>query len=102
MNFINVSLSEIISPKYNKIIYLKKPILFKMTSDKNGIYYDSEEYNIYAYGKTQEEAMQDVYDCFQMIYEGYGLEDDNILAEESKAFKYKVLDIYDKEVDITI
>lgn len=54
MDFINVSLSEIISPKYNKIIYLKKPILFKMTSDKNGIYYDNEEYNIYAYGKTQE------------------------------------------------
>ncbi len=96
MDFINVSLSEIISPKYNKIIYLKKPILFKMTSDENGIYYDSEEYNIYAYGKTQEEVMQDVYDCFQMIYEGYGL------AEESKAFKYKVLDIYDKEVDTTI
>ena len=55
MHFINVSLSEIISPKYNKIIYLKKPILFKMTSDKNGIYYDSEKYNIYAYGKTKEE-----------------------------------------------
>lgn len=102
MDFINVSLSEIISPKYNKVIYLKKPILFKMTSDKNGIYYDSEEYNIYAYGKTQEEAMQDVYDCFQMIYEGYGLAEDNILAEEFKSFKYKVLGIYDKEVDITI
>ena len=98
----NIILSYIKSSKYNKIIYLKKPILFKMTSDKNGIYYDSEEYNIYAYGKTQEEAMQDVYDCFQMIYEGYGLEDDNILAEESKVFKYKVLGIYDKEVDTTI
>lgn len=98
----NIILSYIKSSKYNKIIYLKKPILFKMTSDKNGIYYDSEEYNIYAYGKTQEEAMQDVYDCFQMIYEGYGLEDDNILAEESKSFKYKVLGIYDKEVDTTI
>ena len=36
----NISLSEIISPKYNKIIYLKKPILFKMTSDENGIYYN--------------------------------------------------------------
>lgn len=98
----NIILSYIKSSKYNKIIYLKKPILFKMTSDENGIYYDSEEYNIYAYGKTQEEAMQDVYDCFQMIYEGYGLADDNILAEESKAFKYKVLGIYDKEVDTTI
>lgn len=102
MDFINVSLFEIISPKYNKIIYLKKPILFKMTSDKNGIYYDSEEYNIYAYGKTQEEAMQDVYDCFQMIYSVYGLEDDNILSESAKSFKYKVLGIYDKEVDTTI
>lgn len=98
----NIILSYIKSSKYNKIIYLKKPIMFKMTSDENGIYYDSEEYNIYAYGKTQEEAMQDVYDCFQMIYEGYGLADDNILAEESKAFKYKVLGIYDKEVDTTI
>ena len=66
MDFINVSLSEIISPKYNKIIYLKKPILFKMTSDENGIYYDSDEYNIYAYGKTQEEAMQDVYQFYRM------------------------------------
>lgn len=102
MDFINVSLSKIISPKYNKIIYLKKPILFKMTSDENGIYYDNEEYNIYAYGKTQEEAMQDVYDCFQMIYAVYGLEDDNVLSESAKSFKYKVLDIYNKEVDTTI
>lgn len=99
MDFINVSLSEIISPKYNKIIYLKKPILFKMTSDENGIYYDSEEYNIYAYGKTQEEAMQDVYDCFQMIYAVYGLEDDNVLSESAKALKCRILDIYGGEVD---
>lgn len=95
----NISLSEIISPKYNKIIYLKKPILFKMTSDENGIYYDSEEYNIYAYGKTQEEAMQDVYDCFQMIYSVYGLEDDNVLSESAKALKCRILDIYGGEID---
>ena len=46
--------------------------------------------------------MQDVYDCFQMIYSVYGLEDDNILSESAKSFKYKVLGIYDKEVDTTI
>lgn len=74
-------------------IKLKKPIMFRIEVDKNGIYYNNDEYNIYACGNTQGEAENDVYEEFLFNYESYAEEDDDRLDEKAKLLKYKLLKI---------
>lgn len=76
-----------------KTIKLRTPICFKITTDSEGIYYECEEYNLYACGRTQEETEQDVYDEFISNYKAYAEEQDDLLDEKAKQLKYKILNI---------
>lgn len=74
-------------------IKLRTPILFKITTDSEGIYYENEEYNIYACGHNQDEVEHDVYDEFISNYKAYAKERDELLDEKAQKLKYKILNI---------
>ena len=83
--------------KTNRCIYLNEPIIFKIDIDANGFYYSSEEYNIYAYGKNQKSAEQDIFNEFELQYKEYAMEDDENLDKNARELKQRLLNIYGEE-----
>lgn len=88
------SFFELRNEKIGKYIKLNEGIKFKIEIDENGFYYSNDEYNIYAYGMTQEEAENDIFDEFIIQYEAYALEKDENLDDNSKILKNKLLRVY--------
>lgn len=81
----------------NRCIYLNEPITFQISIDSDGVYYSNEEYNIYAYGKNQKEAEQDIFNEFELQYKEYAMEDDKNLDKNARQLKQKLLNIYGEE-----
>jgi len=78
----------------DEYIILNEPITFQIEMDSNGIYYSNDEYNIYAYGKSQKDAEQDVFNEFELQYKEYAMENDNKLDENAKKLKYRLLAVF--------
>lgn len=90
----DISFSELKNTKVGEYIKLKGIIEFKIEIDQNGFYYSSEEYNIFAYGKTQQDVENDVFDEFMIQYNLYANENDRDLDKNARILKYKLLKIY--------
>lgn len=93
-NVYNISFSELKNKKSGEYIKLKGIIEFKIEIDKNGFYYSNEEYNIFAFGETQRDVEDDVFDEFMIQYNFYTNENDNDLDKNARILKYKLLKIY--------
>jgi len=93
-NSLNKSFSELKNSITGEYIKLNGTINFKIEIDEKGFYYTNDEYNIYAYGITQNEAENDILEEFKIQYEFYALEDDDKLDENAKRLKYNLLKIY--------
>lgn len=93
-NIYNISFSELKNKKSGEYVKLKSTIEFKIEIDKNGFYYSNEEYNIFAFGETQRDVEDDVFDEFMIQYNFYTKENDNDLDKNARILKYKLLKIY--------
>lgn len=93
-NIYNISFSELKNKKSGEYVKLKSTIEFKIEIDKNGFYYSNEEYNIFAFGETQRDVEDDVFDEFMIQYNFYTNENDNDLDKNARILKYKLLKIY--------
>lgn len=78
----------------NKKIKLNSAIVFKIEVENCGFYYINEKYNIYAFGETQEEVENNLFDAFMDQYESYALEKDENLTEKSLILKDNLLKIF--------
>lgn len=78
---------KIISKKYsnimfkNKNISLNKPIEFLIEQEDDAILISNSFLNIYAYGNNLEDAEQEMYSQFQMVWEMFTSKDSNLLDE---------------------
>lgn len=92
-NSLNKSFLKLKNSLTGECIILKKTINFKIEIDENGFYYINDDYNIYAYGKTQIEAENNILEEFKEQYYFYALEDDDKLDDNAKKLKYRLLKI---------
>ena len=84
--------SFLLSTKWQ--IKLNSAIVFKIEVENCGFYYINEKYNIYAFGETQEEVENNLFDAFMDQYESYALEKDENLTEKSLILKDNLLKIF--------
>ena len=73
---------------------LNYPINFKIECDENGYYYINETFNLYVYGKTQEEAENKLVDAFKEQLNIFAYEEDNKLDKNAIALKKRLLEVY--------
>ena len=78
----------------SETIYLNYPLKFEIMTEEDGFYYSNKEFEIFAYGETQQKAEEDIYDEFKMAYQLYALESDDILDKNARILKKKILKIY--------
>lgn len=78
----------------NTVLYLNFPISFKIEADENGFYYISEKYNLYVYGKTQDEAENNLLEAFKDQFEAFCFEEDVHLDKNAQILKKNLLEVY--------
>lgn len=86
---------EILSSDYSDVVlYLNFPISFKIEVDENGFYYISEKYNLYVYGKTQNEAESNILEEFRDQFDAFCFEEDINLDKNAQTLKKNLLEVY--------
>lgn len=87
-------LSELCNKETGEIIILNHPITFRIEIDEDGIYYNSDKYNLYVYGETQSDAENNLVDAFKDQIEIFGKELDVNLDENARRLKRNLLEVY--------
>ena len=93
-NSLNKSFTELKNAVTNERILLKNPIVFDIEIGEDGFYFINDDYNIYAYGSTQAEAENNIFEEFEDQYRFYALEDDQKLDDNAKIIKNNLLTVY--------
>ena len=91
----NILYKELKELSNNKeIIYLNKPISFKVEFDEDGIYYVNQKYNLYVYGQNQMEAEANLVDAFNEQMTFFCYDDDSKLDANARLLKQNLLGIF--------
>ncbi len=90
------SFIELYDVDQDKMVRLSKSIEFVISSDEDGFYYSNEEYNVYVYGKTQNDAENNLLCELKFQYHSYVFENDCDLDTNAQKLKYKLLSLFEQ------